>query len=130
MIVGLNAYIARRFPLVYNDPLNHLVADDFLKDYYSMAYAAAFDESDNLYVASLNRNRVLIYKKPFTRSTPTPTATATLTVTTTQTPTPAPTQTVTPTPQPTAHHAVTNTPTTTHTPDIHLHLPVVIADNH
>lgn len=71
MVVGLNAYIGARFPLVYKDPLTSPQPDTSLQDYYSMAYAATFDAENNLYVADLNRNRILIYWNPFLISTPT-----------------------------------------------------------
>jgi len=38
--------------------------DAFLLDYYSMAYSACFDGNDNLYVADMDRSRVLYYDKP------------------------------------------------------------------
>ncbi len=56
-----------RFPGVYTGPLaasRSRLPDMFLKDYGSMAYAAVFDEQDNLYIGDLNRGRVLIYKRP------------------------------------------------------------------
>jgi hypothetical protein len=70
MVVGYNAYVSSpsegsRFPGVYNNPWgSSTTPDSFLKDYYSMAFAAAFDDQDNLYVADLNRAKVMIYKKP------------------------------------------------------------------
>jgi len=65
MVVGLNGYIGSRFPLVYEDPLANPLPQTALKDFHSMAYAAAFDEDDNLYIADLNRDRVFIWKRPF-----------------------------------------------------------------
>jgi hypothetical protein len=59
-----------------------------LNDFYSMAYSATFDDQDNLYVADLNRTKVLIYKNPF-NSIPPP-----------RTPTPLPPSTITPSPPP------------------------------
>jgi hypothetical protein len=56
---------------VYNNPLDPGVPDwqvlptGFIKDYYSEAFTGSFDESGNLYMADLNRGRVLIYKQPF-----------------------------------------------------------------
>lgn len=38
--------------------------DALLADLYSMAYAATFDDYDNLYVRDLNRSRVMIYQRP------------------------------------------------------------------
>lgn len=61
MFVGLNGYIGSRFPLIYLDPLRSPTPDATLSDYYSMAYALHVDAWDNLYVADLNRGRVLIY---------------------------------------------------------------------
>ncbi|MCI0890107.1 MAG: hypothetical protein J4O04_04800, partial [Chloroflexi bacterium] len=68
MVVGYNgfSFSGGRFPGVYHDPRGpSTMPDDFLKDFSSHAYAAVFDEDDNLYVADLNRSRVLIYKQPF-----------------------------------------------------------------
>jgi DNA-binding beta-propeller fold protein YncE len=70
MVVGLNGYIGSRFPLVYMNPLVSQQVDTYLKDFYSMPYAATFDSDSNLYVASLNRNRVLIYLSPFLTPAP------------------------------------------------------------
>lgn len=61
MIVGLNAYIGSRFPLIYQFPLADSSPDGALNDYYSMAYALHVDAYDNLYVVDMNRGRVLIY---------------------------------------------------------------------
>jgi hypothetical protein len=71
MVVGYNAYHDVNpqhgwFPGVYNDPLSASTAPDaLLKDFYSLAFTATFDSSDNLYVGDGIRARVLIYKKPF-----------------------------------------------------------------
>lgn len=65
LVVGLNAWIGSRFPLFYADPLDNDSVDGFLNDFHSMGYAATFDDDDNLYVADLNRDRVLIYLAPF-----------------------------------------------------------------
>ena len=65
MVVGLNGFIGSRFPLVYADPLVSPLPVATLNDFHSMAYAATFDEGDNLYVADLNRDRVFIYYHPF-----------------------------------------------------------------
>ena len=67
MVVGLNGIIGSRFPLLYGDPLANDRPDGALNDFHSMAYAATFDEDDNLYVADLNRDRVFIYFRPFRR---------------------------------------------------------------
>ncbi len=66
MVVGLNSYFGPRFVAYYDDPLGPSTQPSgFLRDFASMPYAATFDENDNLYVADLNRNRVLIYWNPF-----------------------------------------------------------------
>ena len=66
MVVGYNSYMAPRFVGYYDDPLgSSTTPTGFLNDLGSMPYAATFDENDNLYVADLNRNRVLIYWNPF-----------------------------------------------------------------
>jgi len=66
MVVGYNVYSGKRFVGVYNDPLGpSTTPDTYLKDYWSMPYATAFDKYDNLYIGDLNRSRVLIYKDPF-----------------------------------------------------------------
>jgi hypothetical protein len=65
MVVGLNGVIGSPFPLVYDDPLKSDRPDSALNDFHSMAYAAAFDDRGNLYVADLNRDRVLVYWRPF-----------------------------------------------------------------
>lgn len=65
MVVGLNGVIGSPFPLVYDDPLKSDRPDSALNDFHSMAYAATFDDRGNLYVADLNRDRVLVYWRPF-----------------------------------------------------------------
>lgn len=62
MVVGLNAYLGTRFPLVYQAPWANSLPITNLQDLYGMAYSATFDQFNNLYVVDLNRNRVLIYK--------------------------------------------------------------------
>lgn len=54
------------FPGVYNDPLTSAAPENFLKDYYSMAFSASFDENDNLYVADLNRGQIRVYRQLYT----------------------------------------------------------------
>lgn len=77
MAVGLNSYIGSRFALLYTDPRNNATPTP-LKDFESMPYAATFDHDGNLYIASLNRARVLIYRNPLSLpAAPTPTPTAT-----------------------------------------------------
>jgi len=70
MVVGFNAYIGQRFPAVYENPPANPLPFTALSDYYSMAYGATFDAQDNLYVADLNRGRVLIYWNPFSNLKP------------------------------------------------------------
>ena len=67
MVVGYNGYRAPRFPGVYDDPLDPVkkLPSAYLYDLASMAYTAAFDDNDNLYVGDINRGRVLVYHKPF-----------------------------------------------------------------
>ena len=66
MVVGYNSYMAPRFVGYYDSPLGpNTSPNGFLKDLGSMPYAASFDENENLYVADQNRNRILIYWRPF-----------------------------------------------------------------
>ena len=68
MVVGYNgfSFTGTRFVGVYDDPSGpSTTPDEFLRDFSSHAYAAVFDADDNLYVADLNRSRVLIYRQPF-----------------------------------------------------------------
>ena len=66
MVVGYNAYAGPRFPGVYDDPLGReKLPNAYLYDLASMAFSAAFDDNDNLYVGDLNRGRVLVYHNPF-----------------------------------------------------------------
>ena len=74
MAVGYNAYAGARFVGVYDDPLGRdPLPTSYLHDVGSMPYAAAFDDQDNLYVADLNRSRVLVYLNP-SGSPPKPTS--------------------------------------------------------
>lgn len=71
MVVGYNMYGGGRFAGVYNDPLGPGTQPDaYLRDLWSMAYSATFDENDNLYVADMNRGRVLVYRNPFNNQPP------------------------------------------------------------
>ena len=71
MVVGYNMYAGGRFVGVYDDPLIRWNQPNaYLEDHWSMAYAAAFDDNDNLYVSDLNRGRVLVYRKPFDNPPP------------------------------------------------------------
>ena len=68
MVVGYNAFsfTGGRFPGVYNEPQGSATTpDSFLNDFSSHAYTAVFDEDDNLYIADLNRSRILKYDQPF-----------------------------------------------------------------
>lgn len=75
MVSGMNAYISGRHFRVNLDPYNitdnELVPDTILSDFSSMGYYAVFDESDNLYIADLNRGRVLKYRQPTISCQPT-----------------------------------------------------------
>ena len=68
MIGGYNAYLSvgkGNFVGVYLNPLGTSTDPDYyLKDFYSLPFATAFDAQDNLYIADPNRGRVLIYKTP------------------------------------------------------------------
>ena len=64
-------YRGGRFAGVYENPLGpRTQPDTYLRDLWSMAYSATFDENDNLYVADMNRGRVLIYRNPFNNQPP------------------------------------------------------------
>ena len=83
-------------------------------DYLAFPYAMDFDEQGNLYVADMNRARVLKFLTPFGGiTTPTPTQTP-LTPTNTPSPTiapsatPSPTNTPTPSPTPAAANLIVN----------------------
>jgi hypothetical protein len=65
MVVGRNAYRAYpNLPFLYTNPLVSQRVSALLNDFFSMGYASTFDSNDNLYVADLNRGRVLIYLNP------------------------------------------------------------------
>jgi len=65
MVVGYGLPFTK-FIGLYTNPLGaSKTPDAYLKDYNSAAFSTDFDSQDNLYVADLNRARVLIYKKPF-----------------------------------------------------------------
>lgn len=75
MIVGFNPFNDANpekgwFPAIYNDPLdpNSLTPNFYLNDYFSQAFATAVDAGGNIFVADLNRARVLVYKGPITPS--------------------------------------------------------------
>ena len=82
MILGYNGQTQPpAFPGIYLNPLESLKTSTTpnmtLKDYFSHGYSAAFDQDDNLYIADLNRGRVLIYKKPINAPSATPKTTPT-----------------------------------------------------
>ena len=62
MVIGFNAYIGFRFPMVYQSPLANPLPVAALGDLYSMAYSARFDQFDNLYFLDHTRSRILIYR--------------------------------------------------------------------
>lgn len=74
MVVGFNPFYnlgpnpnGGWFPGIFHDQLGgDTEPDSYLNDYFSMAYAAAFDSADNLYIADLDRARVLVYLSPLT----------------------------------------------------------------
>ena len=69
MVVGYNSYRGPRFVGVYDDPLgSEVYPTDYLYDFGSMPYSAAFDENDNLYIGGGPRSRVLVYYNPFGNS--------------------------------------------------------------
>jgi hypothetical protein len=71
MVVGYNGYSGTRFVGVYDDPLGpDTNPTAYLNDYGSMPFAATLDRYDNLYIADGNRNRVLIYRNPFSNPLP------------------------------------------------------------
>lgn len=71
MVAGYNMYTGGRFAAVYENPLGGRTQPDaYLRDLWSMAYSATFDENDNLYMSDINRGRVLVYRNPFGNPTP------------------------------------------------------------
>jgi sugar lactone lactonase YvrE len=64
MVIGFNAYLGPRFPMVYQNPLTNPLPIAVLADFHSMPVSARFDQFDNLYVIDHNRNRILIYRRP------------------------------------------------------------------
>lgn len=97
MILGYNSWGRfPAFPGLYSNPLatfaSSVEPDAMLKDFFSHGYASAFDEHDNLYIADLNRGRVLVYFTPMSFiNPPEPT----------QIPSPTPSFAASPTPTPT-----------------------------
>ncbi len=63
MILGFNAYLGPRFPMVYQYPLTNPLPIAALADFQSMPTSARFDQFDNLYILDHNRSRILIYKR-------------------------------------------------------------------
>ena len=69
MVAGFNLYGGGRFVGVFETPLGQGTAPNvYLYDLASMPYAIAFDAQSNLYVADINRGRVLVYWNPFDNS--------------------------------------------------------------
>ncbi len=66
MVVGMIGYVGSRLPLVYTNPLGSQTADTYLNDFSSYSYSAVFDSNNDLYVADLDRSRVLVYRHPLT----------------------------------------------------------------
>ncbi len=65
MVVGAMGYLGSRFPLVYKTPLTSDQPDTYLNDFSSYGgYSAVFDSNNDLYVADLDRARVLVYRQP------------------------------------------------------------------
>ena len=65
MVVGMNGYTGSRFPLVYKTPLVSDQPDTYLNDFSSYGgYSAVFDSNNDLYIADLDRARVLVYRQP------------------------------------------------------------------
>jgi len=84
MLLGFNAYLGPRFPMLYRDPLRNPVPQRALGDFHSMPTTYRFDAAGDLYVVDHNRARILIYRDPAGERAPTatptrvgPTATAT-----------------------------------------------------
>jgi sugar lactone lactonase YvrE len=62
MVIGFNAYLGSRFPLVYQNPLANPLPVAALAEFGSMPTSLRFDAFDNLYALDHNRGRVLIYR--------------------------------------------------------------------
>jgi sugar lactone lactonase YvrE len=62
MIVGMNGYSARRFPVIFDQPADGQQALNILGDYGSMPTSIRTDPFGNVYVLDHNRTRVLIYR--------------------------------------------------------------------
>jgi sugar lactone lactonase YvrE len=91
MVAGTNSQVSGGYPpVIIQNPLNGVnpagtpdvpgAGDNptgHLYDYGPQSFGLNFDSQDNLYVAELNRSRVLVYYQPFIASTPTPTMTPT-----------------------------------------------------
>ncbi len=75
MVAGMNEYTGSRFPVVYSNPIGSDNPAAHLSDYTTHAYSSTFDDQDNLYMADLNKSRVLVYFKPFIGAFPTSTPT-------------------------------------------------------
>ncbi len=79
MVVGMNGQGGFRFPVIFQNPRIGDTPIGKLQDYGPLSGSETFDDADNLYVVESNRNRVMIYYKPFD-ITPTPTPSITPTV--------------------------------------------------
>ena len=65
MVIGMNGYLGSRFPLVFKTPLVTDQFDTYLNDFSSYGgYSAVFDSNNDLYIADLDRARVLVYRQP------------------------------------------------------------------
>ncbi|MGA3292034.1 MAG: hypothetical protein ABSC49_02695 [Candidatus Microgenomates bacterium] len=72
----------------------HITYSGEFNDFYAMPYSITFDSSNNMFVADINRWKIMIYKDPLA-GIPTPTESPTETPTAT----PVPTESPTPTPE-------------------------------
>ncbi|MBI2617784.1 hypothetical protein HYW55_06635 [Candidatus Gottesmanbacteria bacterium] len=113
MAVGYSGIVeSNSFSGIYLNPSTTLLTskepDIRLNDFFSHGYSSLFDSNNNLYIADLNRGRVLVYFDPLKNYPPSPTPSPS--------PIPSSSPTLTPTPFPTATPKPTATPTRTPTP--------------
>ena len=78
MVVGMNGQGGFRFPVIFSNPRMGDTPIGKLQDYGPITGSCLFDDDDNLYAVEANRNRVMVYFKPFPI---TPTATPSVTPT-------------------------------------------------
>ena len=117
MVVGQNSQgPGSRFPIVFSQPETSDNPITMVKDFGPQTFAATFDDQNNLYLAELNRSRVMIYLQLLTTPGPNATVTNTPTVTATNSPTSKPNKTATATPTLSPTLTPTSTPTFTATP--------------